>query len=160
MFPVILIVLFSALTLAGTAICIRACRQEDAAIGVPSGTAAFVGAGLLIAVLIVWPTVYYASVGNITEMEAFYHNTLESYQYTVRATGEIEITNAQAGLVDIAYQEQGVTTSERLRELWDRVEWFNARLRHYQRFNDMAIAAPFLADVPDDLAPIILSERH
>jgi hypothetical protein len=87
-------------------------------------------------------------------MEAFYHDTLSAYEHTVTATGNIEITNAESGLVDIAYQEQGVATSERLRELRDRIEWFNARLWHYERFNTFFIADGFLADLPGDLAPI------
>lgn len=112
---------------------------------------------MLLMICAVWPKVYFGSVNEIARTEAFYHDTLSAYEYTVEATGNIEIKNAESGLIDIAYQEQGVATSERLKELRDRVEWFNARLRHYERFNGFFIADPFLADMPDGLVPITLN---
>jgi len=157
MFPIILIVVFTALILAGIAGMIVGMRSDEAVIGAPSFLLGFVAACLLTAVIAIWPTVYFGSVGVIARMEAFYYDTLDSYEYTVTATGQIEITNAEPGLLDIAYQQQGVATSERLRELRDRIDWYNAKLRHYQRFNSFAIADPFLADTPVGLAPITLS---
>ncbi len=157
MFPIILIVVFVALLIAGSVGTVIGIRRDDPAIGGPSFMGGGAGASLLLALLIAWPSLYFGSVSEIASMEAFYRNTLDAYEYTVAATGDIDITNAEVGLIDIAYQEQGVATSERLRELRDRVEWFNAKLRHYERFNSFAIADPFLADLPDGLAPITLS---
>lgn len=156
MFPIILITVFAVLLVAcitGFVIALRGGRNNDA-LGFPSVLGGVIVLCLLIAVVVIWPSTYFSSVGTIARMEAFYHDTLDAYEYTVTATGNIEITNAEVGLIDIAYQEQGLATSERLRELRDRVEWFNASLRRYERFNSTFIAGAFLANVPDDLAPI------
>jgi hypothetical protein len=156
MFPIILIVTFASLLavcFAGFVIALRSKPSNDN-LGIPSVFMGAVFGGLLIAIVALWPTLYFNSIAEVARMEAFYHDTLSAYEYTVTATGDIEITNAEAGLIDIAYQEQGAATSERLRELRDRIEWYNAKLRYFERFNSLYIADPFLADLPDDLAPI------
>ena len=153
MFPIILIATFIGL-LIGSIVLIRTDRDLEVVLGIVGG---IISVGLLLAITITWPISYYTSVSEVTRMEAFYYDTLDAYEYTVVATGNIEITNADAGLVDVAYNEQGVATSNRLQELRDKIEWFNAKLRSYERFNSMFITDPFLANLPSGLAPITLS---
>lgn len=159
MFPIILIAVLTAVCVLSIKGGIFADEHNRLEIGIASLTGGVTAVVMLIVAIVVWPAVYFDSVGEVTKMEAFYHDTLESYEYTITATGDIEITNAQAGVVDVAYNQQGVATSERLKELRDKVEWFNARLRHYERFNSMFVADAFLADMPDDLVPITLSVK-
>lgn len=156
MFPIILITACVVLLALSTYGMVVGDRGNNLGIGIPAFAGGFVAFIALIVVAITWPCVYFTSVGGVTKMEAFYYDTLAAYEYTVAETGTIEITNAEAGLVDVAYDQQGVATSERLRELRDKIEWFNARLRHYGRLNSMFIADPFLADLPSGLAPITL----
>lgn len=124
--------------------------------GVPSSIAAGVAVVLIFFTVFIWLVVYVDSYSEIGSMEAFYHDTLDAYEYTVEATGEIEIVGATAGLIDIAYQGQGNVTSERLRELRNKVSWYNRQYWFYQRYNDTFFGDPFLADLPDDLRPIHL----
>ena len=72
------------------------------------------------------------------------------------ATEAIEITAADPGLADVAYLEQGVATSQRLAELRDKVEWYNAKLQWFETFNGIWLADGFIADPPDHLKPIHL----
>lgn len=157
MFPIILIIVLIAFFILSLVVLVEAIQIDSGALGIPSMIVMVVSCIMLFVISIVWPVRYFTSVDEIASMEAFYHNTLDAYEYTVIATGEVNITNAETGLLDIAYKDQGVATSERLRELRDKVEWYNARFRHYERFNTFFIADSFLADLPDDLIPIRLS---
>lgn len=98
----------------------------------------------------------YGTTGEALSLETFYRDTLSAYEYSIKATGEIEITNADSGLVDIAYQEQGAAASLRIVELRDKVDWYNRKLRWFNHFNTMWIADGYLADLPKDLRPIEL----
>lgn len=157
MFPIVLIVLFVLGLVGGVLGVSRAVAKDNPDMGIPCFLGAVCSVGFLIAILVVWPVVYLTSVGQVARMEAFYYDTLEAYEYTVVATGQVEIASAEAGLIDVAYQGQGQAASSRLRELRDRVDWYNSELRRLDRLNDSFLAGPFLADVPDDLQPITLT---
>lgn len=112
----------------------------------------------LLVVLIIWPVSYFGGIGEIASMRAFYHNTLGAYEYTVSATQEVQINASQAGMIDVAYMEQGKAVSERIKELRDKVEWFNDRLERYKTYNSNWFFANAVADTPPDLKPITIGK--
>lgn len=121
------------------------------------GTASMVlGVVFLWVMAIVYPILYYGSSAEAAQLEAFYDDTLQAFEYTVDATEAIEITASEPGLADVAYLEQGVATSQRLAELRDKVEWYNAKLQWFEQFNGMWLADGFVADLPGHLKPIHL----
>lgn len=129
-------------------------------VGVPSCIIMLISGVLLAFTSIFWTALYVKSYGEIVGMEAFYNDTLSAYEHTITATGAVEIVEAEAGLIDIAYQGQGTAASERIKELRDKIESYNASYWHYQRFNKLFVADYFLADLPDYLHPIHLGESQ
>ena len=126
---------------------------------------AFCSCVLLIILLIVWPITYSVSVGTVSDMEAFANATKSAYEYTITSTQEVEIkavSSAEPSTYEIldtgglAYLKLGSQASERIRELRVKVEWYNAMLERYKRFNAFWFTQGFITNVPEDMVPIIL----
>lgn len=103
-------------------------------------------------------------IGNSTsfdersELEAFYFDTASTYQNVASLTNEITIPAAEAGLFDIAHNNQASTTSERLRELRDKVEWYNKQLQKSRNCNDNFFLSGFCVEISDELKPIRIAK--
>ena len=158
MFGLILLIVLVGIVVGGIVIgCFVVDNNED--VGVMFGLTAFVALiFFLLPLSITWSILYMGSKGEIASLQAFYEDTISSYEYSITATGQVDIVNAEVGLIDVAYLEQGKTQSERIREFRDKIDWYNGKLRHYEVFNGMWVADPFLADVPEELKPIRLGE--
>lgn len=129
------------------------CREEW---GIPGVLSMVLGIILFFTMFGIWTGVYMSSRGEVASLVAFHDSTLDSYVYTVSATGEVVIEQAEVGLIDIAYEAQGQVASERLRELRDKVDWYNGVLQRLRAYNNMGFVDPFLADPPERLQPIVL----
>ena len=94
--------------------------------------------GLICAFIFVisWPAQFYHSLDQNTRLEAFYDATLSAYEYAITETESVEIKGSSAGLIDVAYLEQGKAQSERVRELRDSVTWYNKTLQYRRAFKD------------------------
>ena len=105
---------------------------------------------------VVYPATYFNSMDTVSEMEAFQGHTMSVYEYTILETKGIEISAAEVGLIDVAYLEQGKTTSQRIKELRDKVEWYNQNLRQLERQNAHWLLDDFTYNVPEHLTPIVI----
>jgi len=124
------------------------------------GITACVGAIAVIAffvVALVYSIVYYKDLSDVAEMESFYESNLGAYVYTVERTGDIELTSSEPGILDVAYLNIGKVTGARLRELRDKVTWYNNRLQKSIRYNASWFLDGFLPDAPEYLKPIVLT---
>jgi len=91
-----------------------------------------------------------------------YHS---AYEYTIAATQEVEIKAVSTGRLspleildtgELAYQNLGLTASERIKELRDKAGSYNGTLKRYRRWNRLWFAGAFVADVPEGLRLIVL----
>ncbi len=98
------------------------------------------------------------SMAERSALEAFYNDTIDSYEHTVLATGEIEISAAQPGLIDAAYFGQAEVVAATIIDLRDEISWYNRRLAWFRTFNGMWLADGFIADISSDLQPIHLTD--
>ncbi len=113
---------------------------------------------LVLATALIFLASYFSSIGEKSSMEAFYRDTVGTYEHTILATGEVEISAAQPGLIDVAYLGQAEVVGERIVELRDEIANYNRRLRWFRTFNDLFIADGFLVDLPEDMKPIHLTD--
>jgi hypothetical protein len=116
---------------------------------------AFVCGTVFIAMVILWATIPWMSRSILLEMEAFYGDTLSAYNYAIEETRTLHLSMPQPGLVDIAYSEQAKAVSERIKELRERVEWYNGELRGNKFWNTLPILGDMWADT--DLPPLHLT---
>lgn len=121
--------------------------------GLPLG---LLGLVLMFVVGISWPTIFYSSLGENARLEAFYDATLSAYEYAITETEDVEIKGSEAGLVDVAYMEQGKAQSERVRELRDWVAWYNKTLTYRRAFKETLFGV-FALPPREDLKLIVLS---
>lgn len=105
--------------------------------------------------VISWPAQFYNSLDQNTRLEAFYDATLSAYEYAITETESVEIKGSSAGLIDVAYLEQGKAQSERVRELRDSVTWYNKTLQYRRAFKDTFFGVFALAP-REDLKLIVL----
>jgi len=163
--PFLLIGLFGGITLGGAAAWLYALRGGPSTPmdfchrnewGYPGIMSMLLGATLFLVMFGLWIGIFMSSRGEVASLVAFHDATLDSYTYTVEATGAVVIEQAEAGLIDIAYSGQGQSASERLRELRDKVDWYNGTLERLRTYNRMGFVDPFLTDPPERLEPIIL----
>ena len=113
---------------------------------------------LALITVVVFAVMYFGSVGERVSLEAFYRDTIGTYEHTILATGEVEISAAQPGIIDVAYLGQAEVVGERIVELRDEIANYNRRLRWFRTFNGMFLADGFLADLPEDMKPIQLTD--
>lgn len=98
-----------------------------------------------------------STAGEVQRLEAFYHDTLSTYEYVVDRSEQIVVrVSASEVITDFANIDQAAQVAERLRELRDRVEWYNESLRYLRQANEWPLLGEMYYDVPADLRPIIL----
>lgn len=123
-------------------------------------TWSFIVFGVVFAVFSLWAAAGNASsAGTVSRMEAFYHDTLSTYEYTIDRTEGVVIVardSLDGTLTDFTYEEQGKAVSQRIAELRDQIEQYNYDLRYLRRVNGWALFGDLWYDVPDDLKPIKL----
>ncbi|KKL13321.1 hypothetical protein LCGC14_2526930 [marine sediment metagenome] len=125
-----------------------------------SNTVGITGVALaIIAVVVVvaWSIVSLINIlhtyNTVQEMEAFRDGTMSAYEYTIDETQNVVIDPAgtrDGAWTDFSYQEQGLAVSERIKELRDKVEWYNAKLEKYRSWNNLWAFEGMIADIPDD----------
>lgn len=132
--------------------------------GYDGGCGIFLSCLVLAIVLVVWSISYYSSIGDISDMKAFINATKSAYEYTIVSTQEVEIKAVSStepstyeilSIGELAYLKLGSQASERIKEFRAKVEWYNAKLERYKRFNDFWFTQGFIANVSPDLMLII-----
>lgn len=113
---------------------------------------------LLLMTFSLWAGLNINTKGEVASLEAFYYDTIGTYEHTISRTGSVEIPASQPGLLDVAYIGQAEVVGLRIMELRDEVAHFNRRLRWYRTFGDDFIASGFIADLPEDMRPITITE--
>jgi len=106
---------------------------------------------------------YFMSIGEVAEMEAFQENTLAVYEYTIDKSESITINaveraEKQFGEIldtgNLAYFELAKSVNSNIQELRESIRIYNTRLYSYRRYNNNWFTDGFLCDVPEYLKPI------
>jgi hypothetical protein len=108
---------------------------------------------------IVWLATYTGSATALAEMESFQDATMLAYEYTIDRTESVVIdatATREGAFTDFAYQEQGVATSERIKELRNTISSYNTQLYQYRLKNTWHVIDGMYKDIPEYLKPIIL----
>ena len=97
----------------------------------------------------------------VSKLQAFHRQVKPAYEYAFDQTKGMDISAPQnpGQLVDAARVEQLKVASERLKELRDKVDWYNTTLYSLRRAKQHWFLRMYVADVPDDLQPIMLGEK-
>jgi hypothetical protein len=99
------------------------------------------------------------SYTKISDLEAFQMATKSAYEHVAEETKNMQISAPQqpGHIVDAARLEQLKVASERLRELRDKVAWYNEHVVWLQKCKKSWFFRMYQAEIPDTLQPIILS---
>lgn len=124
--------------------------------------ASSIGLGVLSGIL--WLFIMVGSIttySDVKDMVAFYDTTMEAYVWAIEETGNVTIDPAMTrgrSITDFSYLEQGKEVSDRIRDLRDKVTWYNETLISLRKDNTVPILGGMTYDVPDRLKPIKLGE--
>ena len=106
---------------------------------------------------------YFISIGEVAEMEAFQENTLAVYEYTIDKSENITINAVERAekqfseILDtgnLAYFELAKSVNTNLQELRDKIRDYNNCLYSYRRYNANWFTDSFVPSVPEYLKPI------
>ena len=125
---------------------------------------AIISAALLVVLIVIWLPIYCTTLAGLAEMEAFFEATKSAYEYTITATQKLEIKAVSTDkpslevldIGELAYQKLGSIASERIKEFRNKAEWYNGKLKRYERWNRFWFTEGFVVDVPEELKLIVL----
>ncbi|MDD2777510.1 MAG: hypothetical protein PHI16_01260 [Methanocellales archaeon] len=118
---------------------------------------------LLVTFIVIGGIIYFVSIGEVAEMEAFQETTLSVYEYTIDKSESITIDAVERAekqfneILDtgnLAYFELAKSVNNNIQELRESIKEYNTRLYSYRRYNDNWFTDSFLCDVPEYLKPI------
>ena len=120
---------------------------------------------LLFILLLTWTSTYTGSIREIADLRAFSDATKSAYEYTITATEEVEIKAVIVtkpspqeilNVGELAYLQLAPRVSERIKDLRDRIEWYNQTRERIIQWNRFWISQSFVCDLPSDIKPIII----
>jgi len=105
----------------------------------------------------IWISTYPGAVGTLGELRAFKDGVYETYASAVVLTKNATIQlNMDKAMFSAENAQQSSVVSERIKELRDKVAWYNETIAKYQANNKVWFLDPFYPEVPEDLTPIKL----
>lgn len=138
--------------------CLTKTRTERYELTVPGFFLAASSLILFVVIVFLWPVLYFSTLNDVNNLEAFSDSTFPAYVYAIEQTEDVEIIASQPGMLDVAYLEQSAQASSRIKELRDKVDWYNSKLEKLRARK----ATPFgilMYEVPGRLKPIILTTQ-
>ena len=107
--------------------------------------------------------IYFCSIGEIAEMEAFHNEICATYEQTIEKSEDITINAVERAekqfseILDtgnLAYFELAKSVNTNLQELRDKIRDYNNCLYSYRRYNANWFTDSFVPSVPEYLKPI------
>jgi hypothetical protein len=118
---------------------------------------------ILCGVILFGGIIYFVSIGEVAEMEAFQENTLSVYEYTIDKSENITINaikdaeknmNTLLNTGNLAYFELAKSVNANLTELRESIRIYNKRLYSYRKYNNNWFTNSFVCNMPEYLKPI------
>jgi len=107
--------------------------------------------------------IYFCSINDVAEMEAFYNEVCTTYEKTVEKSEDITINAVERAekqfseILDtgnLAYFELAKAVNTNLQDLRNEMKDYNNTLYSYRKYNNNWFTDTFLCDVPEYLKPI------
>lgn len=105
-----------------------------------------------LALSVLWPCNYFSSLNAVQELRAF-RNTQATYIAAIQAAEKVHIAGAEAGLVDLAHQEQSQAYTDLVRQYRDKIDWYNNNLQQTKALNENPVIGWMRVGI-GDLEPI------
>jgi hypothetical protein len=111
--------------------------------------------GLLAAITfaIVWPSLYFASLGTVQALRGFAETRCVYVNAIQQAEAVVIIGAGEPATLDLTYQQQAGRFTDLVQQLRDRTEWYNRTLFNVQALKDNVFVGQFRVG-PGDLTPI------
>lgn len=108
--------------------------------------------------VLTWPVDYFSSYKRIADLEAFCESNRQNYSVVVEQTKQAIIKLEQETMLQISVEnlKQSTNWSERIKELRDKIVWYNRELKRLRRFNENWWLFLLFANPPEELKPIVL----
>ena len=122
-----------------------------------------VGVIILLVGLIFWGAIYFCSIADVADSEAFYSITNETYKLVITESENIEInvpTPDDDSIINsqgLMYFQMATAISSRIQEFGKEIADYNKTLFRLRMYNDNWFTDGFVYDLPDYLKPMILN---
>ena len=122
-----------------------------------------IGVIIILLVAIFWGAIYFCSMSDVADSEAFYSITNETYKLVITESENIEINvptpdnNSMINSQGLMYFQMATAISSRIQEFGKEIADYNKTLFRLKMYNENWFTDGFVYDLPDYLKPMILN---